>query len=131
VQLLQVDELGPGVAAMLARRVEEGEFIVITGDRVPFSGRTATAPFLGAPAQFPIGPWVLAAALGCQVILFSVIHEDQTYRAEFEKLTDRVVLPRRNREAALAGYVARYARWLEALCRRAPLDWYNFFHFWG
>jgi predicted LPLAT superfamily acyltransferase len=130
VQLLQVDELGPGVAAMLARRVEAGEFIVITGDRVPRSGRTATAPFLGAPAHFPIGPWVLAAALGCQVILFSVIHEDRTYRALFEKLTDRVVLPRGDREAALAGYVARYAGWLETLCRRSPLDWYNFFHFW-
>jgi len=133
VKLLQVDEVGPGTAALLAERVEAGEFIVITGDRVPLAdtrGRTVPVPFLGQAAHFPIGPWVLAAALKCQVILLSVLHEDDTYRARFERLTDLVELPRGRRDAAATGYVARYAQRLEALCRLSPYDWYNFFPFW-
>jgi predicted LPLAT superfamily acyltransferase len=133
VRLLQVTDVGPGTAALLAERVDAGEFIVIAGDRVPVSdtsGRTVPAPFLGAEARFPIGPWVLAAALRCQVILFSVLHEDDTYRVRFEKLADRVELPRGQREAAAAEYAARYAQRLEALCRLSPYDWFNFFPFW-
>ena len=133
VKLLQVDEVGPGTAALLAERVEAGEFIVITGDRVPLAdtrGRTVPVPFLGQAAHFPIGPWVLAAALKCQVILLSVLHEDDTYRARFERLTDLVELPRGRRDAAATGYVARYAQRLEAMCRLSPYDWYNFFPFW-
>jgi predicted LPLAT superfamily acyltransferase len=133
VRLLQVTDVGPGTAALLAERVAAGEFIVIAGDRVPVSdtsGRTVPAPFLGAEARFPIGPWVLAAALRCQVILFSVLHEDDTYRVRFEKLADRVELPRGQREAAAAEYAARYAQRLEALCRLSPYDWFNFFPFW-
>jgi predicted LPLAT superfamily acyltransferase len=133
LNLVQVSELGPGMAALLAQRVDAGEFVVITADRVPLSdtsGRTVVAPFLGADAHFPIGPWVLAAALKCQVILFSVVHEADTYHARFERLAERVDLPRAHREAAAAGYVRQYAQRLEALCRGAPYDWFNFFPFW-
>ena len=133
VKLIQVTDVGPPVAAMLSEKVDAGEFVVIAADRVPVSdavGRTVPAPFLGATAYFPIGPWVLASALKCQVILFSVTHEDDTYRVRFEKLADRVELPRGRREAAAAQYVTLYAQRLEQLCRQSPYDWFNFFPFW-
>lgn len=133
VKLLQVTDFSPATAAMLSQKVEAGEFVVITADRVPLSdasGRTVPAPFLGGIAHFPIGPWVLASALKCQVILFSVNREDDSYRVRFEKLADRVELPRGKREEAAAQYVERYAQKLEQLCRESPYDWFNFFPFW-
>ena len=133
VTLLQVTDFSPATAAMLAAKVEAGEFVVITADRVPLSdasGRTVPAPFLGATAYFPIGPWILASALKCQVILFSVNREDDSYRVRFEKLADRVELPRGRREEAAAKYVTQYAQKLEQLCRESPYDWFNFFPFW-
>lgn len=133
VRLLQVTDFSPATAALLAQKVDAGEFVVIAADRVPVSdaaGRTVPAPFLGATAWFPIGPWVLASALKCQVILFSVLHEAGTYRVRFEKLADRVELPRARREAAAVEYVTRYAQKLEQLCRESPYDWFNFFPFW-
>jgi predicted LPLAT superfamily acyltransferase len=48
----------------------------------------------------------------------------------FERLEERVALPRANRQAALEEQVRRYAGWLEAQLRAAPLDWSNFFPFW-
>jgi predicted LPLAT superfamily acyltransferase len=133
VTLLQVTDFSPATAAMLSEKVEAGEFVVITADRVPLSdssGRTVPAPFLGATAWFPIGPWILASALKCQVILFSVNREDDSDRVRFEKLTDQVELPRGRREEAAAKYVTVYAQKLEQLCRESPYDWFNFFPFW-
>lgn len=133
VSLIQVSDFSPATAAMLAQKVDAGEFVVITADRVPLSdasGRTVAAPFLGSTAYFPLGPWVLASALKCQVILFSVLREGESYRVRFQKLADRVELPRGKREEAAAQYVALYAQKLEQLCRESPYDWFNFFPFW-
>jgi predicted LPLAT superfamily acyltransferase len=134
VKLLQVTEFTPATAAMLAAKVEAGEFVVIAADRVPVSenGRTVVVPFLGAPAHFPLGPWVLASALRCQVVFFSVTHDvsGEGYLVEFERFAERVELPRGRRDEAAAAYVSRYAQKLEALCRRSPYDWFNFFPFW-
>lgn len=133
VKLIQVTEVSPATAALLSQKVEAGEFVVITADRVPLSdssGRTVPAQFLGGTAWFPIGPWVLAAALKCQVILFSVNREGGSYRVRFEKLAERVDLPRGKREQAAAHYVSLYAQKLEHLCRESPYDWFNFFPFW-
>jgi predicted LPLAT superfamily acyltransferase len=133
VKLLQVNDLAPSTAVVLAERVEAGEFVVIAADRVPVSdsvGRTVLVPFLGRAASFPIGPWILAAALRCQVIFFSVLREDGSYRVQFERLVERVELPRGRREAAAVEYVAKYAQALEACCRQSPEDWFNFYPFW-
>ena len=133
VKLIQVTDVSPATAALLSQKVDAGEFVVITADRVPLSdtsGRTVTAPFLGREAHFPIGPWVLANALKCQVILFSVNREGESYRVRFERLAERVDLPRGRREEAAKEYVTRYAQKLEQLCRESPYDWFNFFPFW-
>lgn len=133
VKLIQVTDVAPATAALLSEKVDAGEFVVIAGDRVPVSdasGRTVAVPFLGSEAHFPIGPWVLASALKCQVILFSVLREDDTYRARFERLADKVELPRGKREEGAKKYAALFAQKLEELCRAAPFDWFNFYPFW-
>jgi predicted LPLAT superfamily acyltransferase len=47
-----------------------------------------------------------------------------------EHFAERVILSRRERQSALAGYAQRYALRLETYCQRAPLQWFNFFDFW-
>lgn len=131
VVLLQVDALDAATAARLGERVARGEFVAIAGDRVPVrSGRSVLAPFLGRPAPFPIGPYVLAAALGCPLFAMACTHEGNGYRLRFERFCERVLLPRASREAALVEQATRFAGWLEAQLRCSPLDWFNFFPFW-
>ncbi len=131
VELLQVTELDAALALQLGQRVANGGFIAIAGDRVPVGGgRSIRSDFLGHPADFPVGPYVLAAALDCALFALACTHEGQGYRLRFECFETRVRLPRAGREAALATHVAHYAAWLEAQLRRAPLDWFNFFPFW-
>jgi predicted LPLAT superfamily acyltransferase len=134
VRLLQVTEFSVGVAVLLSERVAKGEFVVIAGDRVSV-GRaepSVEAMFLGTLAPFPLGPWILAAALKCQVLLFTVLHRPTGgYQVTFEKLADRVELPRKNRLSAATRYVERYAEKLSQRCRQSPYDWFNFYPFWS
>ncbi|MGH8089115.1 MAG: acyltransferase, partial [Stenotrophomonas sp.] len=123
--------MGPATAVELQRRVEAGGFVAIVGDRVPLrGGRTVPAPFLGHTAQFPIGAYVLASALACPVYTMACLHEGDGYRVRFEHFSDRIVLPRGSRDAALTAQAEHFARWLELQVTQAPLDWFNFFPFW-
>ena len=131
VELVQVSEVGPATAMVLGQRVAAGGFVAIVGDRIPVSGgRVARAEFLGHHAAFPVGGYVLAAALGCPVYTRSCLHEGAGYRVRFEHFSDRIVLPRGTREQALAAQAQRFAYWLEQQVTQSPLDWFNFFPFW-
>lgn len=130
-RLMEVTDMGPATAVALNERVAAGEFVVIAGDRIPVSAsQTVSVDFLGHPAPFPVGPYVLAALLKCPLYLLGCIHEGRGYTIRFECLAERVELPRGRREAALSGYARLYAERLTALLKRSPLDWFNFFPFW-
>ena len=133
-RLLQVTEVDTATIAHLATRVEQGDFVVIAADRVPVtSERTIDVRFLDGNAAFPIGPWVLAAALDCPVYWLACYQrpsDRSRYTLVCELLRERITLPRKTRDAALREVIADYVRFLERACREAPLAWFNFFPFW-
>lgn len=131
VELLQVTQLDPAVAARLAEAVAGGAFVAIAGDRVPLQGgRSVPVRFLGHEACFPIGPYVLAGALACPLFAMACVREGQGYRISFELLAERVRLARGTREAELRAQAGIFVRWIEAQLRESALDWFNFFPFW-
>lgn len=132
LNLMQVTEMSPATAMLLSDRIARGEFVVIAGDRVPVSHhpRVAMAPFMGAPAAFPVGPYVLANILQCPVFLLFSIREGHRLAVYFEAFRDAVRIPRQGRDAAFGALAADYAARLEHYCLRAPLQWFNFYDFW-
>jgi len=130
--VMQVTELSPATATLLAEKISQGEFIVITGDRIPVSNqpRVAFANFLGAMAPFPVGPYILASLLQCPTYLLFSLRTGGTSEIHFELFRESIRLPRQNRDEALAGLVTDYASRLEHFCLRAPLQWFNFYDFW-
>lgn len=131
IHLIEVSEIGPPMALLLAEKVAAGEFVAIAGDRVPVTqSKTVTVEFLGHPAPFPIGAYVLASLLKCPLYLMGCVHEAQGYGVYFETLSERVLLPRADRQAALQQHAQQFADALTALLRRSPYDWFNFFPFW-
>lgn len=132
LNLLQVTEVGPATAVLLEQRVRAGHLVVLAADRVPVQGsRVAAAPFLGGVADFPVGPHVLGALLGCPVWLVFCLRMADHHLVSFEPFAERILLPRADRERLLAESVARYAARLEHYCRMAPLQWFNFYPFWA
>jgi predicted LPLAT superfamily acyltransferase len=132
VDVMQVTELSPATAILLAEKIAQGEFVAIAGDRIPVSHspRVALASFLGAPAPFPVGPYIMASLFQCPVYLLFTLRHGRAAEIHFELFRESICLPRKDRERALAELAAEYARRLEYFCRRAPFQWYNFYDFW-
>lgn len=132
LNVVQVSEIDAGTAIDLANRIEQGELVVIAGDRTPVDGdkRISHVSFLGGEAPFSQGAVILGALLKCPVYGLLCFREGDRFRLVFDKLFDQVALPRQGRAAALDDAVQRYASWLESYCLEYPDQWYNFFRFW-
>jgi predicted LPLAT superfamily acyltransferase len=132
-RLVEIDTLGPESIMRLQDRIHAGEHVAVAADRVSVRHRERSmhAPFLGVPAPFPEGPFVLAGLLACPVYLLFCLRIDGRYRVFIEPFADPLALPRRTRRRALELAIARYAQRLEAHCLLAPTQWFNFFDFWG
>jgi len=110
--------------------IDAGELVAILADRAN-GQRSVAARFLGAPALFPTGAFTLAAILKCPVYLaFGLYTQPNRYDLYAELFAEEIVLPRGKRDEALDGYLQRFAERLEAYCRKAPYNWFNFFPFW-
>jgi predicted LPLAT superfamily acyltransferase len=132
MNLLQVTEMSPATAIMLAERVAQGELVVIAGDRVPVSSnpRCVLAPFLGSPAPFPVGPYVLASLLQCPIYMMFSARTGAGYDVHFELLCEAVRLPRKGRDQLMSELAGDFAARLEHHCLQTPLQWFNFYDFW-
>lgn len=113
--------------------VERGEIVGILADRAPAGHRTAPAPFLGAEAAFPAGPFILASTLGVPVVLFYGVRlGPRRYAVRFEPFAPAgITLRRSHREADLRLWAGRYAAAIGRACLAHPYNWFNFFPFWG
>ena len=132
LQLIEVTELTPAVGVMLSDCIARGELVVIVGDRISVQApeRAIWADFLGKPAPFAIGPWVLASILQCPVYLMFCMRQDNGYNLMFEPFAGQLKLPRKDRQQALQNAVQQYAQQLEQVACRYPLQWFNFYDFW-
>jgi predicted LPLAT superfamily acyltransferase len=101
-------------------------------DRTRPGDRTVTVNFLGGTAEFPAGPWLLAAALKVPVMLvFGIWRGGDRYEAHVQLLSEKIDLPRQNRDAEVTRLVQQYADRLALQVRGAPYNWLNFFDFWA
>lgn len=133
LNLIQVTDLDIELALRLKEKVENGEWVVIAGDRVPVgtSDNTCAASFLGEPANFPIGPYVLAKLLGCPVYLLHCFHTQGQYHLGLELFEKQIQVSRQNRRRSYDKEVQKFATALERQLIREPLQWFNFYDFWG
>ncbi|MCZ4337920.1 glycosyltransferase family 2 protein [Shewanella colwelliana] len=132
LNLIQVTELGPSTSMLLQEKIEQGELVVIAGDRTSSNseGRVIYAPFMGKAAPFPQGPFILAGLLDCPVYLMFCLREQGRYHVHLEHFSDTLKGPRTGRMERLEAAVNRYSARLEYYARREPLQWFNFFDFW-
>lgn len=136
VNLMPVSDIGPETAILLQQKLDAGEWVAIVGDRTavnPQRGgerRVIWSDFLGRAAPFPQGPFVLAAALRCPVLLMFALQQQGKLRIHCEPFADPLLLPRAQRQQALQHAVDHYAERLAHYALLAPLDWFNFFDFW-
>lgn len=124
-----------GSAADFALRVGEalrqGEWIGFLADRYRPGDRVTTCEFLGEPARFPLGPFLVAATFELPVVCLFPLYVRGCYEVHFEILTESLSVPREQRHEQLQSLVQAYADRLTFYARREPYNWFNFYDFWA
>ncbi len=132
LNLIHVESVGIETAIVLKQKIEQGEVVIIVGDRTSVNsvGRVEYVDFLGKKAPFSQGPFILAGLLECSVYLIFCIHENNGYNIYLEPFEETLKLPRKNRKEILSAKIQKYANRLAFYCQKAPLQWFNFYDFW-
>lgn len=118
--------------------LDGGGLVGLLGDRVLGTDAARTrlieVPFLGRAARFSDGPFRLALLLRRRVVFMAGLYRGgNRYDARFEPLADFTDPPAdaAQRDNLLRTALTDYVRRLEALCREAPTNWFNFYDFWN
>jgi predicted LPLAT superfamily acyltransferase len=124
--------LGRMDSMLLAQeKLAAGHLVGMLADRGLGNDPTRAIDFLGAPAQFPVGPFRVAAMLHRPVLFMAGLYlGGNRYRIHFEPLADFSTVSRGERDTAMAEAQRNYVARLEHYCRQAPYNWFNFFDFW-
>ncbi len=132
VSVLQVDDMSPATAMIMAERIEAGEYIVIGGDRTPLEGseRISEVTFLGEKALMPQGAFLVASLLKCPVYLMFCLKQKKKYHIYVELFSEQLIFARKERAEKIHQVVQNYANRLQYYCLKAPLQWFNFYSFW-
>jgi predicted LPLAT superfamily acyltransferase len=129
--VIDVSQGGAAITLAVAETCQAGGMVALLADRGRAHEAVRRADFLGEPAPFPVGPWLLANSLQVPVVLcFGMYRGGRRYALNFELFAERVEIARDARNQALDGVLRRYAQRLEHYARLEPYNWFNFYDFW-
>jgi KDO2-lipid IV(A) lauroyltransferase len=121
---------GESLAALpVLRALRRNRVVALQGDR-DFDDRGMAAPFFGAPAPFPRGPFLLASLTGAALVPVFVAYTSG-YRFEVRLGEPLLVAAGADRDGAVREALGRWVAVLEEAVRRWPTQWYTFYDFWG
>ena len=133
----------PGSTLAIRDALQQGRLVGLLGDRLPpgaagaapsARGKLVSIPFLGVPARFSDGPLRLALLLRQRVIFMAGVYlGGRRYDVRFETLADFRHAPPEAaaRERLVLDTLHAYVARLDALCREAPYNWFNFYDYWA
>jgi predicted LPLAT superfamily acyltransferase len=119
------------VALDIQDAATQGALIGMLADRSRPREATTTVQFFGRPAKFPIAPYLIASLLDLPVtLIFGLYRGGDRYDLYFETFAEHISIPRRERQALLNEWAAKFAARLEHYTRLDPYNWFNFYDFW-
>jgi KDO2-lipid IV(A) lauroyltransferase len=109
----------------LVAALRRNEVVALQGDRALGGRGDRPQRFFGAPAPFPLGPFMLARAAGAPVLpAFCLLRPDRRYTIAIGE--PWTVAPGGEAEA-----LAHWVGVLEGVIRRHPTQWFNFYDVWS
>lgn len=120
----------PRAMLQVKEQITEGALIGVLADRSLDAMGNVRVNFLGSDANFPTGPFRMAAMLQHPVYFMTGVFEGgNRYSVYLEPIAD-FSIPVENKEAAVNQAILRYVEILEKHCKNAPYNWFNYFDFW-
>ena len=109
--------------------LDNGEVVAILCDRLFGSPKKKTLDFLGHPADFPIGPFRLAAQMDVPVLSVAVLKEKglrYTCRTSLLNMD-----PNLSTNQKCDVLMEQYVKNLENVLQQYPEQWFNLYDFWN
>ncbi len=101
----------------------KNELVCFTGDRYLEGTKYLEGNFLGAPAKFPSGPFLIASRLKVPVVFVYVMKERKLH---YHLYARRAEVQHRNEQELLNTYIKS----VSSMLLKYPLQWFNYFDFW-
>jgi lauroyl/myristoyl acyltransferase len=114
----------PTVSLELVAALRRGEVVAVQGDRALGARGDTMISFFGRPAPFPMGPFLLASAVGVPLVpAFCLLTAEYRYLV---KVVEPFTVRRGDEEKAAQAWGSL----LEDVIREHPTQWFNFFDIW-
>lgn len=128
--IIDLNQHKADLGVVIAQSLQKGGWVGFLADRYMPGDRFANVRFFERRAKLPLGPFIIGAVLHSRIVCVFTVYREGRYEVYCEELSDRLVVPRKNREEELAALVQQYAGRLEHYARLAPYSWFNFYDFW-
>lgn len=114
--------------------IKRGELIAMHGDRFMPGSKLHACSFFGHEAPFPLGPYYLAASLKVPICFVSTMKESATHYHFYSSEPMHVGGENPSRKTLHSDakeLTEKYASNLEAVVKKYPLQWFNYYNFWN
>lgn len=112
---------------LIHQALKRNEFIALHADRILAGQKTIELPFLGKPAHFPAGPFIMAHKFKVPITFVFAIKEGATHFA----LNATVPITPGKEVSSPEEIAEQYVRRLEEMVKRAPKQWFNFYDYYA
>lgn len=112
----------------ISEALKNNELVCMHADRFVEGNKTMTADFLGTPARFPAGPFVLAATFKVPVsFVFAFKETSKHYHLYASKPVEQAG---QKKEVVMQQLLHAFASAMEEKARLYPEQWFNYYNFW-
>jgi predicted LPLAT superfamily acyltransferase len=131
-QVIAIRDGEMGHLVELHKAFSNNELVVMHGDRYLPGAPTIEKTFMGKPAKFPVGPFIMAAKFGVPITLVFAVKESKNHYHFFACKPIEVKRARSKEETEAAIQIASdaYVKELEFMVKTYPTQWFNFYDFW-
>jgi len=112
----------------IADAFKNNELVCMHADRFIEGNKTITTDFLGEPARFPLGPFLLAAKFKVPVSFVFALKETALHYHFFA--TDAKDYSAYDKETLISQMLSDFAKEMETKVKAYPEQWFNYYNFW-
>jgi predicted LPLAT superfamily acyltransferase len=106
----------------------KNELVCMHADRFLEGNKTLKSDFLGVPARFPMGPFLLASKFKVPVsFVFAVKESKLHYHFFASEIKDYSTI---SKDAVMQEMLNDYAAEMEKKVKQYPEQWFNYYNFW-
>jgi predicted LPLAT superfamily acyltransferase len=117
---------------VIGSALQHHDVVSMPADRLLGSTKSVTCPFLNGMAEFPLGPFTLAARFNVPILTaFAMKTGAKKYKVMTSMMNDGTAEETEETKPREEQLARQFAARLEEVMKAYPLQWFNFYEFWN